>query len=41
MKPPDPSVEELKQGLWRFLLPRIVIGGGVLLLAALYIFWPR
>ena len=41
MKPPDQGLEELKKGLWEFLRPRLWIGLGILVLAALYIFWPR
>lgn len=41
MKPRDPSVEALKKGAWAWLFPRLVIGLLVVLLAAVYIFWPR
>ena len=40
-KPLDPSVEELKKGAKSFLGPRIVIGLVLLVLTAVYIFWPR
>ncbi len=41
MKPEDSSVEDLKKGAQRFLVPRLIIGGVLLLIMALYIFWPR
>ena len=40
-KPPEGSVEELKRGARRFLYPRILIGGLLLALTAIYILWPR
>ena len=40
-KPPDPSVDELKKGAAGFLVPRIAIGLLLLVITALYIFWPR
>jgi hypothetical protein len=39
--PPEGSVEDLKRGARRFLYPRIAIGVVLLVLMALYIFWPR
>lgn len=41
MKPNDPSVEELKKGARSFLYPRILIGVALLVIMAVYIFWPR
>ncbi len=39
MKPED--VNDLKEGARRFLYPRILIGVVLLVLMAVYIFWPR
>ncbi|MBS1150679.1 MAG: hypothetical protein H6Q89_2377 [Myxococcaceae bacterium] len=40
-KPPDPSVAELKQGARAWLYPRVVIGVVLVVVMAVYIFWPR
>ncbi len=41
MKREDPNLDEMKEGARTFLYPRIIIGVGLLVLFAVYIFWPR
>ena len=36
-----PDIEELKKEGRKFLYPRLVIGVGLLVIMAVYIFWPR
>lgn len=41
MTPKKQDLEDLKNGASRFLFPRILIGAVLLMIMALYIFWPR
>lgn len=40
-QPPDSGVDQLKKDAWRYLFPRFAVAIVVLLIMALYIFWPR